>query len=119
VGTDSPTLPVQRVRRAFAALRRCDVVLGPADDGGYYLIGLSRFTSAPWARIDWGTDAVLRQTLARCRAAGLSTVLLPAWFDVDTAADLGRLRAALPVGSRLSRRLKTALAGAEARGKRP
>lgn len=93
IGTDSPTLPdaVLREAREVLAGELADVVLGPADDGGYYLIGLRRPSRALFAGIAWSTDAVLSQTVARADAAGLRTHLLPPWYDVDVPADLKRL----------------------------
>lgn len=100
LGGDSPLLPHSIVEEAFEALDRHDVVLGPADDGGYYLIGLS----GPGRRrksddrcdrlfesIHWGTGRVLGQTRAAIRACGLSCHELPAWHDVDRPADLDRI----------------------------
>ena len=95
IGSDSPALPRHRLRNAFAALDRAEAVLGPARDGGYYLIGL-RLPRAGLSRlfrgIDWGTPRAFRQTRARLRAARLRLHLLPPGYDVDTAADLNRLR---------------------------
>lgn len=95
IGTDSPALTRRRLRRAFAALRRADAVLGPARDGGYYLIGL-RATSEKlpslFRGVAWGTRRALRQTQARLRRAGLRCALLPLGYDVDVVADLARLR---------------------------
>lgn len=106
LGGDSPLLPRAFVEEAFEALDRYDVVLGPADDGGYYLIGLGRpggsdgpghrrTAAGRYARlfesIHWGTGRVLRQTRAAIGACGLSCHELPAWHDVDRPADLDRL----------------------------
>ena len=100
LGGDSPLLPHTYVAAAFEALDRHDVVLGPADDGGYYLIGLrgrDRRKNATgrydrlFESISWGTGRVLRQTRAAIRAAGLTCHELPAWHDVDRPADLDRL----------------------------
>jgi uncharacterized protein len=66
------------------------MVLGAADDGGYYLIGLKRPHASLFREIAWSTDQVGRQTLQRA-AAGLGTVLLPSWFDVDDMASRRRL----------------------------
>lgn len=92
LGTDSPHLPMQILRDALAALARADVVLGPADDGGYYLIGLRAPRPALFENIAWSTDRVLAQTLALAQTLGLTTELLPPWYDIDTVADLRRLR---------------------------
>jgi rSAM/selenodomain-associated transferase 1 len=91
VGTDSPTLPPEFVERAFAELRRCDVVLGPATDGGYYLIGCVRPMPTLFEGVAWGGSEVLRQTVARL-PEGCRLALLPPWYDVDTLADWHALR---------------------------
>ena len=93
VGTDSPTLPDAILDEAREVLSRdrADVVLGPATDGGYYLIGLRHPSERLFHGIQWGTDTVLARTLELARAAGLRTHLLPPWFDVDSHADLWRL----------------------------
>jgi uncharacterized protein len=97
IGTDTPTLPAAALRLAIDRLGSddVDVVLGPAEDGGYYLIGVRADHPALFAEVPWSTSAVLDLTLRRAAAAGLRCALLPAWFDVDTPADLARLRAAL------------------------
>lgn len=93
IGADTPTLPSGFVRRAFALLNRpdIDVVLGPADDGGYYLIGLAAPQPALFRDIAWSTDRVRALTIDRAADAGLRLVCLPLWRDVDTFADLTRL----------------------------
>lgn len=85
VGTDSPTLPVPLVERAFAELGGADVVLGPATDGGYYLVGCRRLPPRLFAGIDWGGEDVLRQTVERLD--GFTLAVLPPWYDVDAVAD--------------------------------
>ena len=102
IGTDAPTLPRRCVSRAFACLERgADVVLGPALDGGYYLIGLRAPRPDLFRLPCWSTAEVLRGTLKRARRAGLSVRLLAPWYDVDTARDLRllRLHLALAAGS--------------------
>jgi hypothetical protein len=95
VDADSPTLPTEFVRRACVHLaeREADVVLGPCDDGGYYLIGLRQAAPALFREMPWSTPAVLDETVARARRLGLRLALLPPWFDVDRGEDLERLRA--------------------------
>jgi rSAM/selenodomain-associated transferase 1 len=95
VGTDTPTLPTAYLRAACAALldETADVVLGPSEDGGYYLVGLRRPAPALFRDMPWSTAGVLAETVARARRLGLGLRLLPAWFDVDRGADLARLRA--------------------------
>jgi rSAM/selenodomain-associated transferase 1 len=92
VGADSPTLPPRLVDEAFEALRAKDVVLGPALDMGYYLVGLRRPAPALFQGIPWSTREVLPSTLAVAARAGLVLHFLPPWFDVDTPADLEFLR---------------------------
>jgi rSAM/selenodomain-associated transferase 1 len=93
VGTDSPTVPVDYIEQAFAQLADHEVVLGPADDGGYYLVGCAARVPPIFAGIDWGTDRVLAQTVARLD--GWRYTLLPSWYDVDTLDDWYRLSAHL------------------------
>jgi rSAM/selenodomain-associated transferase 1 len=87
VGTDSPTVPLDYIADAFAALQAVDVVFGPALDGGYYLVGCARLVPELFERISWSTPDVLRQTAGRIQLAGAKVRLLPPWFDVDTLAD--------------------------------
>ena len=93
IGSDMPTLPASVLRRAVDSIAgaRADVVLGPSEDGGYYLIGLRARRPELFEDMPWSTSAVLGETLRRARALGLSVELLPTWFDVDTPADLARL----------------------------
>ena len=91
IGSDSPSLPVELVRQAFAALDRSDLVLGPSGDGGYWLVGATRPAPELFSSIAWGTPAVLPETLRRARGAAL----LPFWYDVDDGDDLELLRAHL------------------------
>jgi len=77
---------------AFEALRHHDAVLGPSQDGGYYLIGFVAQALVPEAfeDIEWGSETVMEKTLSLLRTAGLDTYLLPRWKDIDTAQDLLR-----------------------------
>lgn len=101
VDSDTPTLPTEFLQRAveLSAARETDVVLGPTEDGGYYLIGLHAAHPKLFDGMPWSTSAVLGETLSRARAARLRTACLPSWFDVDTPADLERLRAGLDAQS--------------------
>lgn len=92
IGSDSPTLPCEFVERAFEMLGEADVVLGPATDGGYYLVGIRRRCWPIFEGVAWSTATVLSQTIDRVRQAGASLALLPPWYDVDTEADLQLLR---------------------------
>jgi rSAM/selenodomain-associated transferase 1 len=93
IGADAPTLPRPYVHQALDGLMEHDVVVGPADDGGYYLIGVRLAVPELFAEVPWSTPAVLPTTLARL--VGRSHLVLPGWYDVDEAADLERLRAEL------------------------
>jgi rSAM/selenodomain-associated transferase 1 len=95
--SDTPTLPRRCLDGAVRALTDggADVALGPTEDGGYYLIGLRRPTPSLFQGIRWSTPEVLDATMDRARQLGLRVELLPRWFDVDTPADLERLRATL------------------------
>lgn len=93
--SDSPTLPAVYVERAFAELDTADAVLGPCEDGGYYLIGLKRPQPRLLREVQMSTPYVLRDTLELARQDGLRVALLPAWYDVDSAPELERLRADL------------------------
>jgi len=89
VSSDIPGLPPGSLIRAFAALERgADVVLGPALDGGYWLIAMREYHDAPFRGIPWSTPAVYAATRRRCADAGLAIAELEPWRDVDTAADL-------------------------------
>ena len=98
VGTDTPTLPTAYLQRASATLgtAAADVVLGPCEDGGYYLVGLRAPAPALFAAMPWSTARVTRETLARVRRLKLRPLLLPTWFDVDRSQDLVRLRGPTP-----------------------
>ncbi len=100
VDADSPSLPTAFLRRACARLLEgtVDVVVGPCEDGGYYLIGLRAPTPELFRDMPWSTPAVLDETLARVRRLGLRLELLPPWFDVDRGEDLARLRASARAG---------------------
>jgi rSAM/selenodomain-associated transferase 1 len=94
VNGDSPTLPTPFLIQAIEALRKPGdrIVLGPASDGGYYLIGLKQTHRAVFSGIEWGTASVARTTLQRAQEIALETTLLPEWYDVDDAETFGWLR---------------------------
>lgn len=91
--SDSPTITAEAIREGIDVLRQegDGVVLGPSDDGGYYLIGMKRLHRRLFEEIDWSTDRVLEQTMARAREIGLKVHTLATFFDVDDAASLSRL----------------------------
>src|SRR5688572_16813146 len=90
INSDSPTLPRTLLDRAVHLLAQPGdrVVLGAADDGGYYLIGLKRAHRNLFERITWSTTAVLARTIERAEEIGLPVDLLPRWYDVDEATTL-------------------------------
>jgi hypothetical protein len=106
IGTDSPTLPRDRVPMAFELLAsdRADVVLGPTEDGGYYLVGVQTPVPALFDAVAWSTERALADTLRNATACSLRVAQLPAWYDIDTPDDLRRLRAELH-SSRTARKL--------------
>jgi rSAM/selenodomain-associated transferase 1 len=95
--SDSPSLPAAILERAFRELQApgVDVVLGPCEDGGYYLIGIKAPCRALFQGIAWSTPTVTAETLERAREHGLQVSRLPPWYDVDTYVDLQRLAAEL------------------------
>jgi rSAM/selenodomain-associated transferase 1 len=97
VGADSPDMPTERIAEAFAALDSVDVCIGPATDGGYYLLAAKRRVpvEALGADIPWSTDKVLEATRERLCSAGINHTELDYWRDIDDYGDLERLMAAL------------------------
>lgn len=93
VGTDSPGLPPAIMAAARDALASHDAVIGPSDDGGFYLIGLRRHDQGLFDGVPWSTDETCARTADRLRARGYSLATLPPWFDVDRPADVRRLHA--------------------------
>jgi hypothetical protein len=93
VGTDSPTLPLKFVLQAAQRLDAVDLVFGPSEDGGYYLLGQRRLYREIFKGVTWGGAAVLADTLAKLDPS--SVELSPLWYDVDRPGDLARLRADL------------------------
>jgi uncharacterized protein len=93
--SDSPHLPPRVLARAFDSLLTHDVVVGPTDDGGYYLVGARAPHAGLFDGDRLGTSDALRGLLARVQAEGLSHALMEEWFDVDVAGDLARLAAIL------------------------
>jgi len=90
IGTDCPSLEGKHIIQAFEALDQSDLVLGPAKDGGYYLIGMKRRADFLFEGITWSSELVLSQTLALAAEQGLQTILLPVLEDIDTLEDWER-----------------------------
>lgn len=87
IGTDCPEANERVIDTAFAALDDADVVIGPAVDGGYYLIGMRRLHVELFVGIPWSSEKTLQRSLEAARSSGLRVSLLPELADVDTAAD--------------------------------
>jgi len=87
IGSDHPTISSSDILEAFSVLDSNDVVIGPAEDGGYYLIGMKQFHDL-FEGIAWSTSEVLKQTLEKCK--DLNAGLLEKKFDIDTSEDLKR-----------------------------
>lgn len=92
IGSDSPTLPIEAVDAAFRQLDDSDLVLGPAADGGYYLIGMRHPVRDVFQGISWSEPSVLRATVEQIQSRQLRLTLLPVWYDVDSGTDLEMLR---------------------------
>ena len=102
VGSDIPTLDVDTVLQAFSCLSECDVVIGPTDDGGYYLIGMKSSHTRLFENIYWSTDQVLQQSIQQARKLELQIKQLKVLFDIDTHHDvekLWKMVQSLPVNS--------------------
>jgi len=93
IGADCPLLSAQRIRSAFRELSGpADLVFGPSEDGGFYLIGASFPVPFLFRGVSWGTGSTLAEVTSRCRRAGLSYAFLPTELDVDRPEDLVELR---------------------------
>jgi len=110
IGCDSPDLPPERVGQALHALESVPLVLGPSEDGGYYLIGASRLMREPFEGVQWGSSSVLAKTLEILGKNEIGFSLLPGWYDIDRPEDLYRLKASMrPGGAGHLRRLLSTL----------
>ncbi|MBI5246232.1 MAG: TIGR04282 family arsenosugar biosynthesis glycosyltransferase [Elusimicrobia bacterium] len=99
IGSDCPDLDPDILRQAFAGLDGAEVVLGPAEDGGYYLVGLRAPKPHLFAKMEWSDSCVFKRTLERLNLRGESFSLLPVRADVDTFSDLRALARRLSTGS--------------------
>jgi rSAM/selenodomain-associated transferase 1 len=97
IDSDSPTVPREAFEMAVDALQQPGdrIVLGPSQDGGYYLIGMKLAHPAPFENITWSTASVFAETVAAIHSIGVELITLPLWYDVDDAATLSILRAEL------------------------
>jgi len=101
IGSDSPDLPLEYIRQAFLELEQnqADVTFGPAEDGGYYLLGMKRLWERLFEDVPWSSPQVLETSRERARELGLYSVLLPPWYDLDTIGDLRQLAKASGQGA--------------------
>ncbi len=98
LGIDTPGLPRSLVEQARKALHTSDAVLGPCEDGGFYLLGLRECPRGLLRNLPWSARNTFVQTLIRLRRWGYQTQVLPPWFDVDRPGDLARLQSLLSRG---------------------
>lgn len=87
IGSDCPYIDADYITRAFKTLQQYDMVFGPANDGGYVLVGANKLNNAIFSHTDWGMGSVLQQSLNNCSAAKYSTHLLNSLTDIDTPQD--------------------------------
>jgi rSAM/selenodomain-associated transferase 1 len=101
IGVDDPSIPRALLEHAFALLDSCEYVLGPAEDGGYYLFGCRALSFNPevFQNIAWGTSSVFAATKERIAALGCTVAVLPRRFDIDTPADLERYTTEVTTGA--------------------
>ncbi|HTE23839.1 TIGR04282 family arsenosugar biosynthesis glycosyltransferase [Flavitalea sp.] len=92
IGTDCPELSPAIITAAFDSLNNHDIVIGPARDGGYYLLGMKKLYPGLFDNISWSTDQVLQQTLLACAQSRLSNLLMEELSDIDTEKDLLALK---------------------------
>lgn len=92
IGSDLPDLPAAYISQGFKSLDQCDVVLGPSEDGGYYLVGLRIPVPELFENMPWREANLLQKTLERAAGLGLNAAELPPWRDVDDSGDLEALR---------------------------
>lgn len=92
IGSDCAELTQEILEEAFTKLRTHELVLGPAEDGGYYLIGMSKFIPDIFDEIEWSTKNVLNQTISNAERAGVSFSLLVELSDVDTIEDWEKIK---------------------------
>ncbi len=101
LGSDAPTMPTRALYDALEAIQsgRADVAMGPDQDGGYYLVALAEPVPGLFDGVAWSTRTSLAETEANARRAGRRVIRVEPWYDVDTGADLERLRADVDDGS--------------------
>lgn len=99
IGADTPGLPERLLGEAPRALAKADAVLGPSEDGGFYLLGLKQCPEGLLAGLPWSEPTTGAATLSRLAERGLAVTTLEPWFDVDRPEDLARLRSSIDRGA--------------------
>jgi len=92
INSDGPSLPGDYIISAVELLNNHELVFGPGEDGGYYLIGLKQIHHELFSGIEWSTSMVLDQSISKANSLSLSIALLPAWYDIDTWQDFNRFK---------------------------
>lgn len=111
LGADSPGIPAILLERAHEALRSTDAVLGPCDDGGFYLLGVRECPPGLLAGIPWSQSTTFARTLDRLNERGLKSIVLDPWYDIDRPEDLERLSGQLASGAIVAPNTLKVLAG--------
>lgn len=92
IGSDSPTLPLSYIEEAFRCLDRSDIVIGPSEDNGYYLIGLKKACFGIFEGVHWSSDRVFTETIKNVRRLNKKIFILNRWYDIDNAESLTYLK---------------------------
>ena len=96
IGADSPDLPPSFITDALEKLDSYDLVIGPSEDGGYYLISMNKPFDIIFKNINWGHKNVLKDTVSKAKAVGISYFLLPKWYDIDDLNSFNRWKLKIP-----------------------
>jgi rSAM/selenodomain-associated transferase 1 len=88
IGSDSPDMPPEFIKKGFDSLEKSDIVVGPSRDGGYYLVGLKQPDERIFKDVNWSSDKVFFETMNNIKNAGKVASLVDEWYDIDTIQDL-------------------------------
>ncbi|WP_203471745.1 TIGR04282 family arsenosugar biosynthesis glycosyltransferase [Dissulfurispira thermophila] len=97
IGADSPDLPIDYIKDAFTKLDAFNLVIGPVDDGGYYLIGMDSPLDTIFKGMKWGSNSITKDTISIAERQGIKYFLLPQWYDIDDIEGLNRWSCQQPV----------------------
>ncbi len=92
IGSDTPNLPVDYIKEAYVRLDKNDLVLGPSEDGGFYLIGFTQPCADLFSGVQWSADKVFEKTVSNAKNSGKKVAALKEWYDIDDAAGLAKLK---------------------------